>query len=162
MSYIAERYTDPKTGHKLHPLAVLNIQRKTLGLPELGQTDQEILFNKLEAQGKAAALNNKQNSVEINARALYEIFDPDPNVKGDEYIIEKIVPNGKEVITAAKSNNLDPCTVAAAEYAISMGLDRVKVITPGTWDHSQYQKWSAAFSGNNSEYLNKLRLRTNR
>ena len=162
MAYIAQRYNDPETGHKLHPLAVLNIQRKTLGLPELGQTDQEILFNKLEAQGKAAALNNKQNSVEINARALYEIFDPDPNVKGDEYIIEKIVPNGKEVIEAAKSNNLDPCTVAAAEYAISMGLDRVKVITPGTWEHSQYQKWSAAFSGNNSEYLNKLRLRTNR
>ena len=165
MSYIAERYTDPKTGHKLHPLAVLRKLRKTLGLPELGETDQEILFNRLDAQAKAAALNNKQNSLDINARALYQVFDPDPNVKGDEYIIEKTVPNAKDVLQGAKDNNLDGADVAAAHYAISLGLDLEKVKTEGTWENSQYLKYQLSFNNNPEKgkmILGKLRLRTNR
>ena len=167
MAWVAEQYRDPKTGHKLHPLAVLNIQRKTLNLPELGQTDDQILFNRLSAQAKAAALNNKQNSLEINARAGLEIYDPDPNVKGDEYIVEKKFDKktATEIIKSSEENKMASGDVSAAYYAIAAGLDPKKVAMEGTWENSQYKKYQIFFNNDRvkaQQLLKGIRLRTNR
>ena len=167
MAWIAERYTDPKTGHKLHPLAVLNIQRKTLGLPELGQTDDQILFNRLTAQSKAAVLNNKQNSLDINARAGFELIDPDPNVKGDEYIVRKKLDKktADDIIKESEENNMASGDVSAAYYAIAAGLDPKKVAIEGSWENSQYKKYQIFFNNDPDKataLLKGIRLRTNR
>jgi len=167
MAWIAERYRDPKTGHKLHPLAILNLQRKTLGLPELGQTDDQILFNRLTAQSKAAVLNNKQNSLDINARAGFEIIDPDPNVKGDEYIVRKKLDKktADDIIKESEGNNMASGDVSAAYYAIASGLDPKKVAIEGSWENSQYKKYQIFFNNDPVKakaLLQGIRLRTNR
>ena len=131
-------------GHKLHPLTVLNQLRKTVGLPELGKTDQEILFNRLSAEAKAAVVNNPQNSTAINARAMWEIVDPNPDIKGDEYITP-LVPNSKEIDTAAEANGIPKNELAMADYAVKLGLDIEQVKTPGTWEHNQYNLYNNLF-----------------
>jgi len=143
---IADNYKD-KNGHKLHPLAVLNKLRETVDLPPLGTTDNEILFNTLSPKSKASVLRNNNNSLEINSRANFELVDPDPDVKGDEYIMKKKLPNYNEIKTGADANGLEECSVAAADYAIKNGLDRAKVATPGTPEYIKYQQWRMSFSG---------------
>jgi len=147
LNFIADNYTD-KNGHKLHPLAVLNKLRVTVGLDPLGTTDKEILFNRLSAKSKASVLRNNNNSLAINARANWELVDPDPKVKGDEYIMRTELPDYKEVDNAAKDNGLDTVDVAAAKYAIEAGLDLEKVKTPGTSEYIQFQQWRISLSGN--------------
>jgi len=147
LNFISDNYRD-ENGHKLHPLAVLNKLRVTVGLDPLGTTDQEILFNRLSAKSKASVVRNNSNSLDINARARFEIYDPDPKVEGDEYIMKSELPDYKQVDAAAKGNGLDTVDVAAAKYAIEAGLDPEKVKTPGTPEYIKFQQWRMSLSGN--------------
>ena len=147
LKFIADNYRD-EDGHKLHPLAVLSKLRVVVGLDPLGTTDQEILYNRLSAKSKASVQRNNSNSLDINARARLEIFDPDPKVEGDEYIMKSELPDYKQVDDAAKGNGLETASVAAAKYAIEAGLDLEKVKTPGTPEYIKFQQWRMSLSGN--------------
>ena len=158
LTWVASQYND-ENGHKLHPLTVLNQLRKTVGLPELGKTDQEILFNRLSAEAKAAVVNNPQNSTAINARAMWEIVDPNPDIKGDEYITP-LVPNSKEIDTAAEANGIPRNELAMADYAARLRLDIEQVKIPGTWEYNQYNLYGIAVSSSpesKQNFLRKLR-----
>ena len=69
--YWLSNHLRDEDGHKIHPITALNQLRETVGLPSLGTTDSEILFNTLNPVAQYDVMNNSQNSQDVKARVYW-------------------------------------------------------------------------------------------
>lgn len=163
--YWLSNHLRDEDGHKIHPITALNQLRETVGLPSLGTTDSEILFNSLNPVAQYDVMNNSQNSQDVKARVYWgsdvngRLVSSEKKLKaGSQELVkfkQSLLPEevGNEVDNIVKENNLPTDNTFPTIYRmIAEGVDVTGIEIPGSDSWRDFHLYKMEMTEDPKEY----------